>query len=81
MCVGEPHVFSPLVRRYIEHPKICEVLRVIVGAHIPFWDGGVKVYAVDDVRAKYQGIPGTRGIRTNTRFQRAIGRSSVCGLP
>ena len=42
MCVGEPHVFSPLVRRYIEHPKICEVLRVIVGAHIPFWDGGVK---------------------------------------
>ena len=42
MCVGEPHVFSPLVRRYIEHPKICEVLQVIVGAHIPFWDGGVK---------------------------------------
>lgn len=42
MCVGEPHVFSPLVRRYIEHPKICEVLQTIVGAHIPFWDGGVK---------------------------------------
>ena len=42
MCVGEPHVFSPLIRRYIEHPRICEVLRVIVGAHIPFWDGGVK---------------------------------------
>ena len=42
MCVGEPHVFSPLVRRYIEHPTICEILRVIVGAHIPFWEGGVK---------------------------------------
>ncbi|MDE0483185.1 MAG: phytanoyl-CoA dioxygenase family protein [Candidatus Poribacteria bacterium] len=42
MCVGEPHTFSPLVHRYVEHPKICAVLQEIVGAHIPFWDGGVK---------------------------------------
>ena len=32
MCVGEPHTLSPLVRRYVEHPKICEILKEIVGA-------------------------------------------------
>lgn len=42
MCVGEPHTLSPMVRRYVEHPKICAILNQIVGAHIPFWDGGVK---------------------------------------
>ena len=42
MCVGEPHTFSPLIQQYVEHPRICAILREIVGAHIPFWDSGVK---------------------------------------
>ena len=42
MCVGEPHTFSPLIQQYVEHPRICAILREIVGAHIPFWDDGVK---------------------------------------
>ena len=42
MCVGEPHAISPLIRKYVEHPKVCAILQEIVGAHIPFWDGGVK---------------------------------------
>ena len=42
MCVGEPHTFSLLIQQYVEHPRICAILREIVGAHIPFWDSGVK---------------------------------------
>ena len=30
MCVGEPHSFSPLIRNYVEHPKVCAILNEIV---------------------------------------------------
>lgn len=42
MYIGEPHVMSPPIAKYIKHPGICRILDVVVGAHIPFWDGAYK---------------------------------------
>ena len=42
LCIHQPHFFSPVILKYVKHPKICGVLSQIVGAHLPGWDGSVK---------------------------------------
>ena len=42
LCVHQPHHVSPVILKYIKHPKICQCLGQIVGAHLPWWDGRVK---------------------------------------
>lgn len=42
MYIGEPHVLSPAIAKYMTHSGICRVLDVVVGAHIPFWNGTYK---------------------------------------
>jgi phytanoyl-CoA hydroxylase len=42
LCMHQPHFFSPVVEKYVKHPKVCSILSQITGAHIPFWDGSVK---------------------------------------
>ena len=42
MYIGEPHAYSSVIRRYITHPGVCRVLDCVVGAYVPFWDGGYK---------------------------------------
>lgn len=42
LCMHQPHFFSPVVEKYVKHPKICSILSQITGAHIPYWDGSVK---------------------------------------
>ena len=42
LCIHQPHAVSPVIRRYVNHPRIVAVLEQIVGAHLPHWDGAVK---------------------------------------
>ncbi len=42
MYIGMPHVLSDTIARFINHPKLVSVLDHIVGAFVPFWDGGYK---------------------------------------
>ncbi len=42
LCIHQPHYISPVMEKYVRHPKICGVLSQIVGAHLPYWDGSVK---------------------------------------
>lgn len=42
LCIHQPHFHSPLVNKYVKHPKICSILSQLSGAHLPFWDGSVK---------------------------------------
>ena len=42
MYIGQPHSYSPTIREQITHPGICQVLDVVVGAYVPFWDGAYK---------------------------------------
>ena len=42
LCMHQPHFFSPIVEKYVKHPKICSILSQITGAHLPYWDGSVK---------------------------------------
>jgi phytanoyl-CoA hydroxylase len=42
LCVHQPHYISPVMERYVRHPKICGALSQIAAAHLPFWDGSVK---------------------------------------
>ena len=42
LYIGEPHAYSSVIRRYIAHPGVCWVLDCVVGAYVPFWDGGYK---------------------------------------
>lgn len=42
LCIHQPHHLSPVMMKYVQHPKICGVLSQIIGAHIPHWDGSVK---------------------------------------
>ena len=39
MYVGQPHVYSAVVRDAMTHSGICRVLDHVVGACVPFWDG------------------------------------------
>lgn len=42
LCIHQAHYISPVMLKYLKHPKICGVLSQIAGAHLPFWDGSVK---------------------------------------
>ncbi|GIX07942.1 MAG: hypothetical protein KatS3mg115_2345 [Candidatus Poribacteria bacterium] len=42
LCIHQPHFISPVILKYVKHPKIAGVLSQIVGAHLPYWDGSVK---------------------------------------
>ena len=42
LCIHQPHNVSPIIERYMKHPKICGSLAQITGAHLPWWDGSVK---------------------------------------
>ena len=42
MYIGDPHSYSPTIRKYITHTGICRVLNVVVGTYVPFWDGSYK---------------------------------------
>jgi phytanoyl-CoA hydroxylase len=42
LCIHQPHYVSPVMRRYVSHPKICGILSQLVAAHLPWWDGSVK---------------------------------------
>jgi ectoine hydroxylase-related dioxygenase (phytanoyl-CoA dioxygenase family) len=42
LFISQPHTVSPVIEKYIAHPKICSVLSQITAAHLPFWDGSVK---------------------------------------
>ncbi len=57
MYIGEPHVLSPILGKYIKHPGICRVLDMVVGAHLPFWDGAYKCMQTMSVSKK----PGGNG--------------------
>src|SRR5205823_7818384 len=42
LCIHQPHYISPVMEKYVKHPKICGVLSQITAAHLPYWDGSVK---------------------------------------
>lgn len=42
LCIHQPHYISPVMQKYVRHPKICGVLSQITGAHLRDWDGSVK---------------------------------------
>jgi hypothetical protein len=42
LCIHQPHYISPVMRKFVKHPKICGALSQITAAHLPFWDGSVK---------------------------------------
>ena len=42
LCIHQPHFVSPVMLRYVKHPKICGMLSQLTAAHVPFWDGSVK---------------------------------------
>lgn len=42
LCIHQPHSISPVMEKYVRHPRICGVLSQITAAHLPDWDGSVK---------------------------------------
>jgi ectoine hydroxylase-related dioxygenase (phytanoyl-CoA dioxygenase family) len=42
LCIHQPHFISPVMQKYVRHPKICGILSQIIAAHLPWWDGSVK---------------------------------------
>jgi phytanoyl-CoA hydroxylase len=43
LCIHQPHAISPVIQRYLSHPRVLQVLSEIVGAHLGLlWDGSVK---------------------------------------
>jgi ectoine hydroxylase-related dioxygenase (phytanoyl-CoA dioxygenase family) len=44
LCIHQPHFLSPVIRDFIAHPKIVDILAQITGAHLPadHWDRSVK---------------------------------------
>jgi ectoine hydroxylase-related dioxygenase (phytanoyl-CoA dioxygenase family) len=42
LCIHQPHHISPVMEKYVKHPKIAGVLSQICAAHLPWWDGSVK---------------------------------------
>jgi len=42
LCIHQPHFISPVMEKYLRHPKICGILSQIIAAHLPWWDGSVK---------------------------------------
>jgi ectoine hydroxylase-related dioxygenase (phytanoyl-CoA dioxygenase family) len=42
LCIHQPHNVSPIMEKYVKHPKICGILSQITGEHLAHWDGSVK---------------------------------------
>ena len=42
LCIHQPHFVSPVMEKYVKHPKISGVLSQLTAAHLPYWDGSVK---------------------------------------
>ncbi|MDA0840545.1 MAG: phytanoyl-CoA dioxygenase family protein [Planctomycetota bacterium] len=42
LCIHQLHFVSPVIERYVRHPKLCGILSQIAAAHLPWWDGSVK---------------------------------------
>lgn len=42
LCIHQPHYISPVIARYVKHPRIAGALSQTVGAHLRHWDGSVK---------------------------------------
>lgn len=42
LCIHQPHFVSPVMEKFVRHPRIAGVLSQITAAHLPFWDGSVK---------------------------------------
>lgn len=42
MYIGQPHAYSPTIRKYAIHSGLCQILDLIVGATVPFWNGAYK---------------------------------------
>ncbi|NUP98258.1 MAG: phytanoyl-CoA dioxygenase family protein [Armatimonadetes bacterium] len=42
LCIHQPHFLSPVMMKYVKHPRIAGVLSQITAAHLPGWDGSVK---------------------------------------
>ena len=42
LCIHQPHYISPIILKYVRHPKIAGVLSQVTAAHLPDWDGSVK---------------------------------------
>jgi len=42
LCIHQPHYISPVMLKYVKHPKISGVLSQVTAAHLPYWDGSVK---------------------------------------
>lgn len=44
LCVHQAHAVSPVIERFITHPRLAAVLAAVVGAHLApgWWDGAVK---------------------------------------
>jgi len=42
LCIHQPHYISPVMEKYVRHPRICGVLSQITAAHLPHWDGSAK---------------------------------------
>jgi ectoine hydroxylase-related dioxygenase (phytanoyl-CoA dioxygenase family) len=42
LCIHQPHFVSPVMLKYVKHPKVCGVVSQIAAAHLPHWDGSVK---------------------------------------
>jgi hypothetical protein len=42
LCIHQPHFISPIMEKYVRHPKVCGILSQITAAHLPYWDGSVK---------------------------------------
>lgn len=58
LCIHHPQALSPIVRAYMSHPRIVDVLGRIVGAHLGLqWDGSVKCMQTV-LFAKAPGKPG-----------------------
>lgn len=39
LCMHQPHFHSPIIEKYVKHPKICGILNDVVGAHLAHWQG------------------------------------------
>jgi len=57
LAVHFPHWVSDTIAEMVSHPGIADVLGTIVGAHLPWWDGGVKCMQ-SMLFAKPPGLPG-----------------------
>jgi phytanoyl-CoA hydroxylase len=44
LSIIQPHHSNQVIKKYCMHEKISKVLSQIVGAHIPFWNGSVKLF-------------------------------------